>query len=290
LRDLPSFPDPNLIIGAATSDDAAVYRIDAERALVQTVDFFTPIVDDAWLYGQIAAANSLSDVYAMGGRPITAMNLLALPEEVPLEMANTILRGGAEKVAEAKCALAGGHSVKAPEPLYGLSVTGIVHPDRVISNAGAKVGDVLILTKPLGTGIISTAVKRELCGEELMQIAVKSMSTLNTVGAAIAEAGLCTAGTDVTGFGLLGHLGSMARESGVTAHSAPLPSPCYPTLYCSSSKAVWCQEEPRGTCDSQRPSPASEMQSLPACACSSQMRKPAVACCWQCQNSMLLKC
>jgi selenide,water dikinase len=217
LRELPAFSTPDLLIGAATSDDAAVYRIDAERALVQTVDFFTPIVDDPFLYGQIAATNSLSDVYAMGGRPITAMNLLAVPDEVPLEMANTILRGGAEKVKEAQCALAGGHSVKAPEPFYGLSVTGVVHPDKVISNAGAKPGDLLLLTKPLGTGIISTALKRKLCGEDLLQIAVRSMSTLNLPGADIAEQGLCKAGTDVTGFGLLGHLGSMAKASGVTA-------------------------------------------------------------------------
>jgi selenide, water dikinase len=184
---------------------------------VQTVDFFTPIVDEPWLYGQIAATNSLSDVYAMGGRPITAMNLLAIPEEVTLDMANAILRGGAEKVKEARCALAGGHSVKAPEPLYGLSVTGIVHPDRVISNAGAKPGDILLLTKPLGTGIISTALKRELCGQDLLALAVRSMTTLNLPGADIAEQSLCVAGTDVTGFGLLGHLGSMAKASQVTA-------------------------------------------------------------------------
>ncbi len=194
-----------------------MYRIDSERALVQTVDFFTPIVDDPLTFGQIAAANSLSDVYAMGGRPVTAMNILGLPDEVDAEAANAILRGGAEKVKEAGCALAGGHSIKNPEPIYGLSVTGLVHPDKVVSNAGARPGDILVLTKPLGTGIISTAVKREICDAMLESKAVAIMSQLNKAGAAVAERGLVKAGTDVTGFGLLGHLISMCRSSGVTA-------------------------------------------------------------------------
>jgi len=215
---LPALSDPNLIVGSATSDDAAVYRLDAERALVQTVDFFTPIVDDPFLYGRIAAANSLSDVYAMGGRPLTAMNLLGLPEDLDLEIGHQILRGGAETIKAAGCVLAGGHSIKNPEPIYGLSVTGLVHPDKIISNAGAVAGDVLILTKPLGTGIISTAVKRGICPPGLDEIAVGAMTTLNLPGAMVAERGWVKSGTDVTGFGLLGHLGSLCRSSGVRAH------------------------------------------------------------------------
>ena len=150
--------DEALLVGAATSDDAAGYRLNAETALVQTLDFFTPIVDDPYAYGQIAAANSLSDVYAMGGLPLTAMNVVGVPlEELSLEVVNAILRGGADKVAEAGCVLAGGHTVQNPEPLYGLSVTGLAHPDRLITNSGAATGDLLVLTKPLGTGILATA-------------------------------------------------------------------------------------------------------------------------------------
>jgi len=218
LRGLTQIHDPNLLVGSATSDDAAVYRLDDQRALVQTLDFFTPIVDDPYLYGQIAAANSLSDVYAMGGRPITAMNIVGVPTDIlPPEVINAILRGGADKIAEAGCVLAGGHTVKNPEPLYGLSVTGLVHPDHVISNAGAKPGDLLYLTKPIGTGIITTAIKRGLASDALADTATQLMATLNTPGAAIGEQGFVRAGTDVTGFGLLGHLTSMCRESKVTA-------------------------------------------------------------------------
>ncbi len=225
LRNLPGLADDRLLVGASTSDDAAVYQLDAERALVQTVDFFTPIVDDPFLYGQIAAANSLSDVYAMGGRPVTAMNLLGLPDEVDLDVAHTILRGGAEKVQEAGCLLAGGHSIRIPEPVYGLSVTGLVHPQKLITNAGGRAGDILVLTKPLGTGIITTALKREKCGAALAETAINSMCTLNTPGAVVAERGLVKAGTDITGFGLLGHLGSLCRSSGVSAviHAAQVP-------------------------------------------------------------------
>lgn len=218
MRGLTQFPDPNLLVGTSTSDDAAVYRINDEQALVQTLDFFTPIVDDPYTYGQIAAANSLSDVYAMGGLPITAMNVVGVPlEHLSLKVVNEILRGGADKVAEAKCVLAGGHTVQNPEPLYGLSVTGLVHPDRLITNSGAFVGDLLVLTKPLGTGILSTATKRGLDVGTLGETAISLMATLNTPGAPIAREGLSKGGTDVTGFGLLGHLGAVARESGVTA-------------------------------------------------------------------------
>lgn len=227
MRGLTNISDPNLLIGSASSDDAAVYRINDDTALVQTLDFFTPIVDDPYLFGQIAAANSLSDVYAMGGKPITAMNIVAVPtDELDLDTINQILRGGADKVAEANCALAGGHTVQNPEPLYGLSVTGTVNPHRVISNAGAKMGDHLLLTKPLGTGIISTAIKRGICSPELEETASKQMASLNTPGSAIAAVGLTRAGTDVTGFGLLGHLSHLCRESGVTARidSAGVPA------------------------------------------------------------------
>src|SRR5260221_3582727 len=153
--------DPNVLVGAASADDAGVYRIDAERALVQTVDFFTPIVDDPFVYGQIAAANALSDVYAMGGRPLTALNLVGMPTDVvPPKVINAILRGGAAKVKEARCTLVGGHSIRNPEPIYGLAVTGLVNPRRMITNAAARPGDLLVLTKPLGTGIITTGIKR----------------------------------------------------------------------------------------------------------------------------------
>lgn len=227
MRGLANVEDPNLLVGSASSDDAAVYRLSDEQALVQTLDFFTPIVDDPYQYGQIAAANSLSDVYAMGGRPITAMNIVGVPtDEISLETVNAILRGGADKVAEAGCVLAGGHTVQNPEPLYGLSVTGLVHPDRVISNAGGKAGDVLLLTKPLGTGILSTAVKRGIDIGELANKSTILMSTLNTPGTEVAEKSLTTCGTDVTGFGLLGHLLGICRESKVTARleAAAIPA------------------------------------------------------------------
>lgn len=226
MRGITNIQDPDLLIGSASSDDAAVYRVAPDLALVQTLDFFTPIVDDPYLFGQIAAANSLSDVYAMGGKPVTAMNIVAVPTDLlSLETINQILKGGADKVAEANCALAGGHTVQNPEPLYGLSVTGLVNPHRVISNAGATAGDHLVLTKPLGTGIISTAIKRGLASEELAAKAAKEMAALNTAGAALATTGLTRAGTDVTGFGLLGHLSHMCRESHLTAridsHAVP---------------------------------------------------------------------
>ena len=227
MRGLTNISDPNLLIGSASSDDAAVYRIDDETALVQTLDFFTPIVDDPYLYGQIAAANSLSDVYAMGGRPITAMNIVAVPTDlIDLDTINQILKGGADKVAEAQCSLAGGHTVQNPEPLYGLSVTGLINPNKIISNAGAKPGDLLLLTKPLGTGIISTAIKRGICSPELEAKVSGQMAQLNLPGAPIAAAGLTRAGTDVTGFGLLGHLSHLCRESGVTAElkAADIPA------------------------------------------------------------------
>jgi selenide,water dikinase len=218
LRRLPFTDDPNLLVGAATGDDAGVYRLRADLALVQTVDFFTPIVDDPFAYGQIAAANSLSDVYAMGGRPITAMNVMGVPTDlVQPEVIARILNGGAAKVKEAGCALVGGHTIKNPEPIYGLSVTGTVHPKRVMTNAAARPGDLLILTKPLGTGIATTGIKRGLASKQLEKKVIRQMARLNTAGTEVAERGLVKAATDVTGFGLLGHLDSMCRASGVDA-------------------------------------------------------------------------
>jgi selenide, water dikinase len=218
LRQLPQVRDSNLLVGAATADDAGVYRIDRDRALVQTVDFFTPIVDDPFVYGQIAAANALSDVYAMGGRPLTAMNLMGVPTEVVApRIINAILRGGAAKIKEAGCVLVGGHTIRNPEPVYGLSVTGLVHPGRMITNAGARAGDLLVLTKPLGTGVITTGIKRGWTRAATIRKAVAAMCALNAVGAELAERGLVRGGTDVTGYGLLGHLGSMCRASGVGA-------------------------------------------------------------------------
>ncbi len=224
--------DRNVLVGSNTADDAGVYRLDARRALVQTLDFFPPIVDDAYTYGLIAATNSLSDVYAMGGRPLTAMNIVGMPQDlVPPATITAILRGGAEKCREARCALVGGHSIRNPEPIYGLSVTGIVHPRRVLTNAGARPGDVLILTKPLGTGIVSTGIKRGKTPPAAARAAIRSMTRLNDVGTALAATGHVHALTDVTGFGLLGHLRSMCRESGVGARTWASASPALPHVW-----------------------------------------------------------
>jgi selenide, water dikinase len=231
LRQLPKVArDPRLLIGASTADDAGVYRLDRDRALVQTVDFFTPIVDDAFTYGQIAAANSLSDVYAMGGRPLTALNLLGVPtEHVGTSVIAAILRGGLSKAQEAKCTIVGGHTIRNPEPIYGMAVTGLVSPRRIIANSQARPGDLLVLTKPLGTGIVTTGIKRGITSPALARRAVSIMRHLNSVGAELAEKGLVRAGTDVTGFGLLGHLASLCQASEVTAtlsiESLPIISP-----------------------------------------------------------------
>ena len=206
------------MVGADTGDDAGVYRISADCALVQTTDFFTPIVDDPFAYGQIAAANAMSDIYAMGGRPLTALNLVGVPTDVvtPSTM-NRILRGGATKIKQADCVLLGGHTIRNPEPIYGLAVTGLVSPRRMLTNANARPGDLLVLTKPLGTGIITTGIKRGLTKRAVERRAIAIMSTLNTVGPGLAERGLVKAAVDVTGFGLLGHLAAMCRSSKVGA-------------------------------------------------------------------------
>ncbi len=202
----------------ATGDDAGVYRIDRNRALVQTTDFFTPIVDDPFAYGQIAATNAMSDVYAMGGRPLTALNLMGVPMDLlPPRAIQRILRGGAEKIKEARCELIGGHTIRNPEPIYGLAVTGMVSPRKMLTNSNARMGDVLVLTKPLGTGIITTGIKRGLTSRVVERRAIATMTKLNDVGAELAERGLLKAAVDVTGFGLLGHLNAMCRASKVGA-------------------------------------------------------------------------
>ena len=200
-------------MSSAAGDDAGVYRLDADRALVQTVDFFTPIVDDGYTYGRIAAANALSDVYAMGGRPLTALNILGYPpQKMPAAVAAEILRGGAEAVQAAGAVTIGGHTVRNPEPVYGLAVTGLVRPERLLTKAAARAGDYLVLTKPLGTGIVTTALKQGRAGAAVVERAVRSMVRLNSAGPELAAAGV-TAGTDVTGFGLTGHLADLCASS-----------------------------------------------------------------------------
>lgn len=216
---LPAVTDPNVLIGNSTADDAAVYKLDEERALVLTTDFFTPIVDDPYEFGAIAATNALSDVYAMGGKPLTALNIVGFPDEsLDVAVLAEILRGGAEKAREAGIDIVGGHTIKTDEPIYGLAVTGMVHPKRIASNAGGRAGDVLVLTKPIGLGIITTAAKQDRDGRNAIVEAIRLMSTLNR-GAAEAMASVDVhACTDITGFGLLGHLRNIARASECVAH------------------------------------------------------------------------
>jgi selenide, water dikinase len=217
LRPLPLEKHPNLLVGTETADDAGVYKISEEMALVQTVDFITPIVDDPFLFGQIAAANSLSDVYAMGGKPLTAMNLVGFPRQsLDISILTEILRGGLEKIHEAGAVLMGGHTVEDPELKYGLSVTGTVHPKKIRTNRGAQVGDVLVLTKPLGTGIISTAHKAQMAEPGILQGAIDRMVQLNDKAAEAMSDSLVHACTDITGFGLMGHASGMARGSGLS--------------------------------------------------------------------------
>ena len=218
LADLPRPPWPDLIVGHETADDAAVYRVSDELAIVSTVDFFTPIVDDPYDFGRVAATNALSDVYAMGGTPLTALNLVAYPlESLGTGPLREILRGGADAAAGARVAIVGGHSIDDAEPKYGLAVTGTVHPDRVVRNSTARAGDVLYLTKPVGGGVVSTAVKRGLAAPETAAAALEVMTTLNRDAAAAALAAGPSAMTDVTGFGLLGHLHELCEASGVSA-------------------------------------------------------------------------
>ena len=217
LEDLKVHNDPNLLVGFEKSDDASVYKVSDDLALVQTVDFFPPIADDPYLFGQIAATNALSDVYAMGGEPKLALNIMAVPKDMPKETVHEILRGGYEKVYEAGALITGGHSILDDEPKYGLSVTGFVHPDKVLTNSGAKPGDVLLLTKPIGIGILTTAMKAELASEEAQQLAFRSMTTLNRSARDAMVQFEVHACTDVTGFGLMGHLYEMVQGSDVQA-------------------------------------------------------------------------
>ena len=216
LCQLPKSKDDNLIVGIETSDDAAVYKISEDTALIQTVDFFTPVVDDPYVFGQIAATNSLSDIYAMGGEPKLAMNIICFPTCLPPNVMAEILKGGFDKVNEANALLVGGHTIEDEEPKYGLSVSGFAHPRDILTNCNAKVGDVLVLTKPLGIGVLNTAIKAQLVDEKAYNKAIHVMSTLNKFAKdAMIKVGVNSC-TDVTGFGLLGHALEMAEGSSVS--------------------------------------------------------------------------
>jgi selenide,water dikinase len=217
LHSLPKWEHPDLIVGTDTSDDAGVFRLRKDLAIVNTVDFFTPIVDDPYVFGQIAAANALSDVYAMGGDPVTALNIVAFPRgTLDLEVLGEILKGGAERAREAGAVVLGGHSIIDQELKYGMAVTGAIHPDRVIRNVGVREGDALVLTKRLGTGIITTALKRRKASAASVRAAVSSMVSLNKTASAIMRRFPVHACSDITGYGLLGHAYEMASGSGVT--------------------------------------------------------------------------
>jgi selenide,water dikinase len=214
---LPKTDDPALLVGSDTLDDAAIYRLTDDLALVQTVDFFTPVVDDPYDFGRIAAANAFSDVYAMGGGPLTAMNIVGFPSGVlPLEYLGRILAGGAESARLAGATIVGGHTIDDPQPKYGLAVTGVIRPGMELTNAAVQPGDSLILTKPLGTGIIATAIKQQEASQVAIAAAIESMSTLNREASEVARARGLRAATDITGFGLLGHLSEMCRASSVS--------------------------------------------------------------------------
>lgn len=216
---------PDLLVGLGVPDDAAVYRLDETRALIMTTDFFTPIVDDPYQYGAIAAANALSDVYAMGGQPLIALNIAALPPNLPIDISQQIILGMAETVRAAGAILGGGHTIQDKEPKVGLAVVGLAHPDQLITNTGARPGDLLVLTKPLGTGCITTAAKNDKASADHLAAAVEWMTTLNRAAAEAAVAVGARAATDITGFGFLGHASELAEASGITLHinSAQIP-------------------------------------------------------------------
>jgi len=224
---LPPNTDPNVLVGSSTADDAAVYRLSADTALVLTTDFFTPVVDDPRDFGRVAAANALSDVYAMGGKPLAALSIVGFPDTLPAAVLGAILAGANEIAAEAGAPIVGGHTIKSEEPIFGLAVTGTVHPDRVLSNAGAQPGDALILTKPLGLGVITTAAKNDRDTRGAIAEAIGVMTTLNRAASEVFAARRVHALTDVTGFGLLGHLRNMTAASGVTAE---VWADCVPVL------------------------------------------------------------
>jgi len=216
LSHLPDFEDNRLLVGIGKADDAAVYQVNDKLCIIQTVDFFTPVVDDPYTFGAIAAANALSDVYAMGGKPVLALNIVGFPNCLPAHILTEILKGGADKVKEASAVLAGGHSIEDDEPKYGLSVMGFVDCDKILTNSGAQPGDYIALSKPLGTGILNTAIKGGMISEIDYNRAVETMMCLNGQASEIAKSLSATACTDVTGFGLLGHLDEMAVNSQVT--------------------------------------------------------------------------
>jgi selenide, water dikinase len=220
LSRLPKQTDPNVLVGFNHADDAGVYQLGPDSALVQTVDFFTPMVDDPYTFGQIAATNALSDVYAMGGRPITALAHLCFPANGDLEILQQVMAGGLSKMIEASCSVIGGHSVRDEEMKFGYSVTGLIHPTKVFANAGAKAGDHLLFTKALGTGVITTAIKKGAAKKEWMDVAIRSMTTLNKTAAEVITSGLWTihSMTDITGFGLIAHAREIAMASEVSMH------------------------------------------------------------------------
>ncbi len=215
LEDIKVHHDPNLLVGFDKSDDASVYKVSDDLALVQTVDFFPPIADDPYLFGQIAATNALSDVYAMGGEPKLCLNIMAIPKDMPKEAVHELLKGGYDKVYEAGALITGGHSILDDEPKYGLAVTGFVHPEKMLTNSGAKPGDVLFFTKPLGTGIVTSAAKADLVSHETMDKVMEMMTTLNKSARDVMVKYRIHACTDVTGFGMLGHLYEVAKGSDV---------------------------------------------------------------------------
>ena len=241
---LPLETDPNLLVGRETSDDAGVYKLRDDLALIQTLDFFTPIVNDPYLFGQIAAVNALSDIYAMGGKPLTAMNIVCFPKNtLDKSVLKEILKGGLEKIHEAGALLVGGHSVDDVELKYGLSVTGIVHPDKVMTNAGARPGDQLILTKPIGTGIIATALKGKAASREAEEAMIRVMVESNRIGAEVMQEIGAHGCTDITGFGLLGHALEMAVASKHSLTIYALRSPSSP-LPGNMLKWVWSRGAP----------------------------------------------
>jgi selenide, water dikinase len=241
--------NPDVLVGLDTGDDAAVYRLRPDLALVVTTDFFTPIVDDAYTFGAIAAANALSDIYAMGAEPLMAVNLVAFPiKELPGRILAEILRGGADKVREAGIEILGGHSIDDHEPKYGLAVVGTVHPEKVVRNRGGRAGDQLVLTKPLGTGIISTALKHGVAPSDAERAAVDSMLRLNREAAMVMRGVDVHAATDVTGFGLLGHLHYLAKASGLSADVDAASVPCLP----SAEQLADAGEVPGGTRSNER--------------------------------------
>ncbi len=239
MRGLPVLTDPNVIRGMESLDNAGVYKLTSELAIIQTVDFFTPVVDDPYMFGQIAVANSLSDVYTMGGKPITALNLVCFPvQTMDISVLRDILRGGSDKMAEAGVVLVGGHSVDDQELKYGLSVTGVVHPDKLITNGSARPGDWLVLTKPLGTGIINTALKVALARTETVARVTASMATLNARASAIMQELGAHAATDITGFGFIGHTVQMAQNSKVGFHINAAAIPVFPEALELAGKGI----------------------------------------------------